>query len=188
VSGLIEGAALVAPLVGGFILHGVCIRFGLFRALARPIDGGAKLRGRRLFGDNKTYRGLVCVALGTAIACALFGWPGQSIPEAGARAAGAARAGLWGALLGGAAMIAELPNSLLKRQWAIAPGEQASGLKGAAFHVLDQLDVLVGAWLVLSLLVSITWQRVLGSAIFMYVAHQVITAAGYLLGMRATAR
>src|SRR6185369_11647711 len=54
-----DGATLFAPLFLGMVAHGLCIRFGLLRGLAVPIDGGRRWRGKRLFGDNKTYRGIV---------------------------------------------------------------------------------------------------------------------------------
>ena len=38
-------------------------------------------------------------------------------------------------------MLAELPNSLLKRRMRIAPGAQTGGIRGVAFHVLDQIDL-----------------------------------------------
>ena len=43
-----------------------------------------------------------------------------------------------------AAMAAELPNSFLKRRVGIPPGAQANGMRGMAFHVLDQVDVGAG--------------------------------------------
>ena len=85
-------------------------------------------------------------------------------------------------------MAGELPNSFLKRQLDVAPGRQATGLAGAIFHVLDQVDVAAGAWLVLALVVPPTPALVLASLAFVFVAHQVITVAGYALGMRATWR
>jgi hypothetical protein len=101
-SELVQGAWLVSPLFAGFILHGVSIRYGFLTTLARPIDRGTRVRNRRLFGDNKTYR--------------------------------------------------------------------------------------AGAWVVLAICVSVTPGLVLGSVLFMYLGHQVITGMGYLLGMRTTAR
>jgi CDP-archaeol synthase len=183
----LEGVALVAPLLGGLVCHGVCIRSGLLKGLAHPIDGGTDFRGRRLLGDNKTFRGLLCVALGTAGTQLLIGWPLLARCQPGGIHRFASTAML-GAAIGSAAMVAELPNSFLKRQLAIAPGAQAAGALRVVFHVLDQVDVLVGAWLVLALVVPVTWERVLASAVFMYPAHQAITAVGYLLGMRATVR
>ena len=60
VTELAEGALIIAPLFLGFIVHGLCIRLGALRGLARPIK-------RTWFGENQTYRGVVCVALGTAV-------------------------------------------------------------------------------------------------------------------------
>jgi len=183
-SELLEGARLVSPLFVGFILHGICIRYGILRRLALPIDRGAHFRGRRVLGDNKTYRGVLCVAIGTAVGFLILS--GES--SAGSRLPGGSTAALVGLGVGGAAMLAELPNSALKRQLDIRPGAQGSGAAGLLFHVLDQVDVLVGVWGVLAAFVQVRFGMVLGSAIFMYLGHQAITALGYLLGMRATAR
>ena len=59
-------ASLFGPLFVGLIFHGLCIKFGWLRSLAVPIDRGALFRGRALFGANKTYRGVIVVALGSA--------------------------------------------------------------------------------------------------------------------------
>ena len=176
---LIEGASLFLPLFLGFVAHGVCIRFGVLRALATPLDHGATWRGRRLFGENKTFRGILCVAAGTAVGFILIGPPPFR---------GSARGLVLGLAVGAAAMLAELPNSALKRQVGVAPGAQVAGARGAFFHVLDQVDVVIGGWLVLSLVVAPTPGRILGSLLFVYCGHQLITLAGYALGMRATPR
>jgi hypothetical protein len=55
-------------------------------------------------------------------------------------------------------------------------------------YIIDQIDMLLGVWLVLSFAVEITLTRVLWSVVFLFLAHQIITIAGYALGMRATAR
>jgi hypothetical protein len=167
-----EASVLFAPLLLGFACHGLCIKTGFLRGLARPIDGGARVRGRRLFGENKTYRGPVVVAIGTGLGYLALGRFPFTV----------------GLLVGAAAMLAELPNSFLKRQLDIAPGGQATGLASAAFHVLDQIDVAAGAWLVLALVVRPTPALVLASLAFVFVTHQAITVAGYALGMRATWR
>jgi CDP-2,3-bis-(O-geranylgeranyl)-sn-glycerol synthase len=177
--------ALFAPLLLGFAVHGVCIRLGLLRALGRPIDGGRRWRGRRLFGENKTFRGVVAVAAGTGVGYAISSaagvWPAGPLshPEMAVAV---------GLLAGAAAMAAELPNSLLKRQLGIAPGSQPGGMLGPLFHVLDQVDVVAGAWAVLLWVVEPDLGTVLASLVFMYVAHQAVTLAGYVLGMRATWR
>jgi hypothetical protein len=98
------------------------------------------------------------------------------------------RAFLFGLAVGAAAMLSELPNSALKRQLGITPGAQGEGSRRALFHVLDQVDVLVGAWVVLSFVVRPTAGLLLGSFLFVYLGHQLLTVAGYLLGMRTTWR
>ena len=176
-SELLEGAILVAPLFVGFVVHGLCIRFGVLGELASPIS-------RNLFGANKTYRGVLCVALGTAVGFATINPSWLELGE-GPRTAQLALLGL---VVGAAAMAAELPNSFLKRRVGIPPGAQASGMRGMAFHVLDQVDVVFGAWAVMAWVVKPTLGRLAGSLGTVYVGHQLISLLGYWLGMRTTAR
>jgi hypothetical protein len=183
-----RGALLFAPLFVGLACHGLCIRFRLLRGLTRPIDRGAMWRGARLFGDNKTYRGIVAVALGSGLGFLLFGRSAASLQLPPMKIPAGIVTFAFGAAFGAAAMLSELPNSALKRQLGVGPGEQASGMRRAAFHVLDQVDVLIGGWLILAAVVTPTMGLVLGSFLFVYVGHQLITLAGYALGMRATSR
>jgi CDP-2,3-bis-(O-geranylgeranyl)-sn-glycerol synthase len=166
---LAEGAAVVTPLFLGFAAHGLCIRFGLLRGLAVPVDRGATFNGIRIFGENKTYRGIVCVAVGTAVGFVLI--RPSVVPPNVQGGLSLVSLALLGFAVGTAAMLAELPNSLLKRQLGIGPGRQARGLRGAAFHVLDQLDVLCGAWAVLCAVVQPTLGRMIGSVACVYMGH-----------------
>ena len=180
----------LAPLLLGLAVHGLCIKFGWLSWLARPIDAGVTLRGRRLFGANKTYRGVVAVALGTAAGFALQALlhrvgVGHSAELLDYRSPAVAALGC---AVGAAAMLSELPNSVLKRQFGIAPGAAGSGSVGVVFYLLDQTDMLLGVWIVLGLAVEVTASRVLWSVVFLFVAHQLLTLVGYQLGMRATVR
>jgi len=65
-------AYLFLPLLVGLALHGFCIKYDALAFLYRPIDRGRKFRGKRIFGDNKTYRGVVVVSLGTVIRAIAF--------------------------------------------------------------------------------------------------------------------
>src|SRR4030095_11983927 len=152
----------LSPRLVGLPAHGLCIRLGWLRSLARPIAAGRTLRGRQLFGANKTYRGVVAVALGTAAGVGFQvalhrsgvarGW---ELLDYGS----AAVVGL-GLAMGAAAMLAELPNSLLKRQLGIAPGAAAGGVWGGVFYLLDQVDMLAGVWLVLGFVLRSEERRV----------------------------
>ena len=92
---------------------------------------------------------------------------------------------LLGLLVGTAAMLAELPNSFLKRWMGIAPGAQAGGV---AFHVLDQIDVVFGAWACLAWVARPTVGRLVGTFGTVYIGHQLVSLMGYWLGMRTSAR
>jgi CDP-archaeol synthase len=184
-------AYLFFPLLVGLAFHGFCIKYGAGAFLCRPIDQGRSFRGKRIFGDNKTYRGVVVVGLGTMIGFGL-----QSLLLH--RTASIRGIELFdyaffkslalGLAVGVAAMLSELPNSFIKRRFEIAPGSVAKGWKRAIFYVYDQIDFLLGAWLVLAIVVPITVGRALLSAGLLLVAHQLMSSVGHALGMRKTAR
>src|SRR5262245_58035915 len=184
-------AYLFSPLLIGLALHGFCIKFNSLAFLCLPIDRGQKFRGKRIFGDNKTYRGVVVVGLGTAIG---FGLQSLVLHQiASIRSVelfnySFFKAMALGLAVGVAAMLSELPNSFIKRRFEIAPGSAAKGWKGLVFYVYDQIDFLLGGWLVLAIVVTVTVGRVLFSAGLLLVAHQLMSSVGYALGMRRTAR
>jgi hypothetical protein len=180
-------ASLFGPLFVGLIFHGLCIKFGWLRALAAPIDRGTVFRRRPLFGANKTYRGVVAVALGSAIGYSLQSLLPDLQPPVVRTFTTLGLAG-FGFLMGVAAMLSELPNSFLKRQLDIGPGAPGGGPAKVLFYCLDQVDLLLGAWLVAWPWVAPTPSRVFWSIVFVLVLHQLISALGSLLGMRVSAR
>jgi CDP-diglyceride synthetase len=137
---------LALPIIAAGLVHLAVLKLDLLPALRRmPIDGGRTFRGRRLFGDNKTWRGAV-VTIGTTTVAA-WGlaqlseccWPLPTlVPFAEEHPL------LWGLLLGTGYIVGELPNSFAKRQLGIAPGASGQGIAGRVFWVIDQLDSLAG--------------------------------------------
>lgn len=182
---------LFSPLLLGLTAHGFCIRFGCLAQLTSPIDNGRTFRDKPYFGQNKTYRGLVATGIGTAIGFELqtFVFHGfAAVREIELIEYSWATSLVIGFVLGVAAMLSELPNSFMKRQLGIGPGRTATGLLGAFFYVLDQIDYLLGTWLVFAFVIDVTPVRIFYSAIFLFVSHQLISLLGYWLGMRKTAR
>lgn len=182
---------LFLPLVGGAILHGLCMKFNRLAFLAKPIDRGSTLRGRRVFGENKTVRGFLVFSLGTATVFAMQAYLG--LESAACRALETfdyrgVPSFLFGFTLGLAAMLSELPNSFLKRQLDVASGAPAPGVWLPLFYLIDQVDMLLGTWLLLALVTEVTLTRVLVSAAVVLLMHQVINFLGYYLGMRKTLR
>jgi hypothetical protein len=182
---------LLLPLLGGAIAHGLCMKHDWLAFLRRPIDGGVKWRGERLFGHSKTFRGPMLVAAGSAVVFALQ----QSVLHRHAAFAQmelvdyAQLPGAWlAALAGAAAELSELPNSFTKRRLRIPPGGTAGGSLGALFFVWDQVDLLLGFWLVIGWAVPATFGRVAISLVAVGLLHPLVTVAGYLAGMRQSAR
>ena len=57
---MLQSLWLALPVIAGGGIHIAAIKIGALRQLSRiPVDGGLTLRGRRVFGDNKTVRGVV---------------------------------------------------------------------------------------------------------------------------------
>lgn len=182
---------LLAPLLGAAALHGLILKYDWFTFLRRPIDHGITYRAQPLFGANKTWRGVVAVAVGCAIVLGLQGdWLHgyQTIRRFELFDHGAVNGWLLGLWVGFLAELSELPNSFVKRRCGVPPGQSARGPLGAVFLVWDQLDLLLGLWIAYALVVDVTLQRILISVAALLVMHPAITLIGYLAGMRPTRR
>ena len=149
---LLRSLWLALPVILGGAIHIAVLRGGLFPTLARlPLDLGLRLRGRRLFGANKTWRGALIMIGGTALCSVVQAQ--VALHADWARRLVLAEFSLehpilWGLLLGSGYIGGELPNSLLKRQLGIGPGEAAAspGLR-RLFWLIDQADSLAGVLL-----------------------------------------
>jgi CDP-archaeol synthase len=171
------------PVLGAPILHAPVLTFDLLKGLKRPLDFGRCIGGRRLFGDNKTWRGAIVMFVGVLVAAVLLSlwpWYWHHLPD------GIQDAGPWiyGTLLGLGVVLGELPNSFLKRRLDIAPGTQRQSLGGALLSLYDQADFVLAIWV---LLLPIWTMSVAQAAIaFAVVAavHLVINVVGYAVGAR----
>jgi hypothetical protein len=173
------------PALGGAIAHAPFLRFDLAPGLRRPLDGAATLRGRRLLGDNKTVRGALVMAGGTLAATGLLhrlAWYRERLPSE-LRRAGPLR---HGALLGAAVVLGELPNSVLKRQLGIGPGERAHSPIGAALAVHDQADFVLGSWPLFRPVWRMSALELAEAFAVVAAVHIALNLAGYALGARTS--
>ena len=178
----------VAFIVAG-LAHSAWLRTPASRRLLLPIDGGARFRGKRVFGENKTVRGFVVMVPATAASFALFHGVVSRVAPAIASdlwrldTVGYAALGAWAGL---GFMLGELPNSFVKRQLDIAPGMAPPSRVGtAAVFVIDRVDSIVGMLATISLVVPtpwMTWAYVLliGPGI-----HLAFSALLYRMGVKA---
>ncbi len=171
------------PVLGAYLAHAPVLRFDLLRAFKRPLDAGRTFRGRRLLGDNKTWRGalvmfagVLVATMGLSLSAAYWRRIPFQLQDVGP---------VWfGSLLGLGVVLGELPNSFIKRQFDIAPGAQRRSLLGVLLSILDQGDFVFGVWLLL----APVWTMTLGQAVLAFmvvvVAHGCVNLIGYAIGAR----
>ena len=153
---------IVMAFIGSGILHVLWLRHPGSLPLNIPLDGGRSFRGKRIFGDNKTVRGLLVIIPATGLsflAIALLRpyfptwfsqgiWPLPPLTYATA-----------GILAGIGFKAGELPNSFIKRQCGITPGGTPQRLLWRILtSIADRIDSTLGVLLMLSLLVQVPWQ------------------------------
>lgn len=178
-----EALWVFLPLTGSFLAHAPVLRFGLLQPLARPLDGGATLRGRRIFGENKTWRGALTMGAGVVLMTLVLSrlpeyWSKLPLPIQ--------RSGplLFGCLLGLGTVLGELPNSFLKRQLDIPPGAQRRSIAGTALSILDQGDFVPGVWLLLSPIWLMSPAQAAAAFLLVVVVHLAFNRIGYAIGAR----
>lgn len=174
---------IFVPVLGAYLAHAPVLRFDLLPGLRRPLDGGATLRGRRLLGDNKTWRGALTMFAGVLAATVLL----SRVPAYWRRLPDelwAAGPFLFGSLLALGVVLGELPNSFVKRQLDIAPGARRASALGVLLAVFDQGDFVLGVWLLLAPI----WRMTAGEALLAFavvvIAHLAINVIGYAIGAR----
>ncbi|QTE28505.1 CDP-archaeol synthase [Pengzhenrongella sicca] len=191
--GVLAGQAYVtlAPVIVAAVLNMAWVTSSWARSLARPIDAGATWSDRRrVFGDNKTWKGLLGMVVLGAAAGVVWGQliHGTSLeaynlfyarrdPSLGFDA-------FTGALQGLVYAVFELPNSFLKRRVGIRPGTRPAGNWAAAFVALDQIDSVLGCALLVLAFAPVGWAFVLVTTVVGGVTHLVLNLALYALRLR----
>lgn len=148
--------------------------------LAVPVDNNIQLGGKPLFGNHKTWRGLIVGTLCGGLVFAsqkylstvsdLFStfpvYEYTNFPW------------WFGFLLGLFALLGDMFKSFFKRRFSISDG--------AMWFPFDQIDFVIGALLAISIFVYVdiaTWLTVLGLAIFF---HILINRIGFHMGLKDT--
>lgn len=165
------GVANIAPVLAA--------NLKIFKSFNTPLDGGKKWHGKRIFGDHKTFRGLIAGYLGALIIVALQkylaangSWP-ESLTWFDYGAYNTfALAGAFGV----GAIIGDAIKSFFKRRAGVAPGE--------SWFPLDQIDYIVGGLLITAPWLGITIRQVALVLIIYFLLHLINSYLGYLLGLK----
>lgn len=142
----------------------------VFNRWRAPMDFGRSFRGQRVFGANKTWRGLVYGAvLGGLVGAVVF----QVWPSVFETFKISANPFLVGALLGAGALVGDAVESFFKRQNGVKPGE--------SWFPFDQTDYIIGGLLFVWPLASLTLQTAGIIFISYFGLHVIVSYIGYLL-------
>jgi len=112
--------------------------------LQKPVDFHMKIKGKPIFGDNKTWRGFFFGILGAIVTVYLISYVGPK--EYLVLNYEEANLILLGVMLGGGALLGDLVESFFKRRMDILPGK--------SLWVLDQIDWIIGAVIVFYFMVD----------------------------------
>lgn len=181
------------PIIAAGIANMAFVKSPVFKSLHRPIDGGYLCDdGKPLFGSNKTWKGASGMIGFSAAAMLLFFLIlGDNISHWTLYDEAAHRyltPLIYGALMGFAYIVCELPNSFVKRRQNIAPGANIQGLRGVIFTLIDQADSVIGCAIVFLCITPIdlqtaAWIVILGSGI-----HLIVNILLYCVGLKKQPR
>lgn len=125
-----------------------------------PLDFGKKYRGKRLLGDNKTWRGVLFGTLMAGLAAILLGGSSFYI----------------GCTLGFGALAGDAVESFFKRRRSIDSGE--------SWFFFDQTDYIFGGLIAVVPFVSLTISEVIAIFISYFGLHIIVAFVGYKLGLK----
>jgi len=159
---------LILPIVMGGVCNMVFMKLPVLNAWRFPMDARKTFRGKRVFGDNKTWKGL----FGMVVFTALSGWLVWGVANA--------RNLLRGAWLGFVWIIFELPNSFAKRQLNIPSGKNG-GLLQTFF---DQADSVFGIALLYRVVYPLTLREALGVFVLLTITHYLVNILLFYLKLK----
>lgn len=145
---------LLSAIIAGLV-NSIFCKSKILNVLKKSIDNNIALKdGKRLFGDNKTWKGLIGYIVFNIIFAILFGliWKVTKLEHLNYFYINHNNTVLYniliGALLGLFYALFELPNSFIKRRLGIEEGKTTNGLLKVFFVFLDQADSVFGMALV----------------------------------------
>jgi CDP-2,3-bis-(O-geranylgeranyl)-sn-glycerol synthase len=146
-----------------------------FKFLARPLDFNKKLNKKPIFGSHKTLRGLIAgIILGVIIASVQFKLYNLSF-FANISLIDYSNWFLIGLLMGAGAIFGDLVKSFFKRRVNIKPGGR--------WIPFDQLDYVIGALLLVSIIYIPSIEVIITSLILSFVLHIAVNHLAYYLGI-----
>jgi hypothetical protein len=180
---ILELLLVASPVIFAAIFHMVVVRYDWASATTYPLDHKMTFRSRRIFGDNKTYRGVIVMIIASIALTYLYAFFVANF-------SGVEVLNLldfeqysplfYGVMYGLGYVIGELPNSFAKRQLGITEGKSTSFIQ----RLIDQLDSVVVILLLLLAFSNFTWRHFWSGIIFYGFLHLAINYLLYLMNLR----
>ena len=150
----------------------------VFSNLAKPIDFGKKLWGKRILGDHKTFRGLLFGVLMGIIVANLQGvlFKNGIFTTIALVDYASINLTLFGALLGFGVICGDAIKSFFKRRCNIPPGKP--------FMPWDQIDSVTGAFVFMCILYVPPLPNIITGFLLAFFLHLIIPYAAFHLGLR----
>jgi hypothetical protein len=180
---ILQFLVFAIPVTIAAILHMIVVKINLFAFLKIPLDFGKSFRGKRIFGDHKTLRGVILMILFSIIGVYFLQFLHlrfDAIRNLNILNFDQYSPVFYGVVFGLAYTLAELPNSFMKRQLNIQDGKQGNIIN----VLLDQFDSPFGCLLTIAAFSDMSLQFfVLGSFFFLFL-HMFFNFTLYLLKLR----
>ncbi len=169
---VIVGFYLTLPLILGGMVLILCLKNRWLSWLRIPVDANRKLRGKPLLGNHKTWQGFVLMSLTSSFIGAVLWLNAPSLALVlPFETVWQAFAGF--GLVGLAYSVGELPNSFIKRQMGILPGDLPDNNR-LFFQFFDLIDGILLAGLVYLFLFSVSLTIVVAAMLTGIIFHQLI--------------
>ncbi|MCX7922059.1 MAG: CDP-archaeol synthase [Clostridia bacterium] len=189
---LVEMYVSLLPVIFAGVLNMVWVKSPYMSFLKRPIDNSRNFfDGKRIFGENKTWKGFVGMIVFAIITTVIWGLiceKSQYLNAHNYLYRNYDNTLLYnlniGFFLGLAYALFELPNSFLKRRIDITPGKSTSGAKSIFFIFFDQADSIFGCVLVILFVYKMSIQFYIAYVLLGAITHIAINMLLYFLKLR----
>ncbi len=158
----------------------------LINRFKTPLDFGKHYKEKRIFGQNKTWRGLLFGTLIGALTGYLIGvffgdsmlsWHSSISSDSWLQFNSTELSfGSLGALLGFGALAGDAIESFFKRRSGVSPGE--------SWFPFDQTDYIIGALIAIAPIVILQWRQYILILILWFALHMVFSYIGFLLKLK----
>ena len=181
---------LMSTIIAG-IVNSIWCKTKYMKVLQAPMDKGKNfIDGKRIFGDNKTWKGFIGYIILNIVftviwggICSVSGLEAHNMFYETVQNNPLNNV-LIGFLLGFAYALFELPNSFIKRRLDIVPGKSISGFLKVFFVFFDQADSIFGCVLVVCIYAAMSVRFYFVYVLVGAVTHILINMLLYCLKLR----